>query len=99
MKGKKIPVTVSLNLFCDWHKSPPTYRLFVNDELLTERTYIWKNSYLHEVLPLELLPGIHKIQLNSLAKKAKFHIRNLKVNKGPVNIIDSTTFEVLECEQ
>ena len=52
-----------------------------------------------ETIYIEVVDDSTEIQLNSLAKKAKFHIRNLKVNKGPVNIIDSTTFEVLECEQ
>jgi len=126
-------VVIGFNLFCEWHKVPPAYRLYLNDELLTERTYIWKaghrdpcdfylerkklcklctrlchtqckqakydDKYLHEVLPLELPAGIHKIRLQSLSKKAKFSMRNLQVKKGLVNIIDSTTFEVLECEQ
>ena len=131
MSDKKF-VLLSFNLFCYWYKNPPSYRLFVDDELLTERTYIWnapKNApcefftareklckkcdgkyneckdaqldgnYLQEVMPLELTPGLHKIQIQSLSPKIRFHIRNLHAKQGPVNIINSTTFEVLECEQ
>ena len=133
MSDKKF-VIIGFNLFCEWQKAPPAYRLYVDDELLTERTYIWAkdtkrdpcdfwidrqklcklctrlchttcrqakddSKYLHEVLPLKLSPGVHKIRLQSLSKKAKFNIRNLQVKEGTVNIIDSTTFEVLECGQ
>lgn len=127
MSDKKF-VIIGFNLFCEWQKAPPAYRLYVDDELLTERTYNYRanpgeggcaticincslynknvckktlesGTYLHEILPLELPPGKHHIRLETLGKKAKFNIRNLQVKEGPVNIIDSTTFEVLECGQ
>ena len=31
-------------LYCDWKDVPPTYRLYFDDELMTERTYIWHND-------------------------------------------------------
>ena len=40
-KAQKTFVLLAFNLFCDWNKTPPIYRLYVNDKLLTERTYIW----------------------------------------------------------
>ena len=35
---------IKFYLFCRWKGVAPTYRLYFNDELLTERTYIWNNT-------------------------------------------------------
>jgi len=35
---------IEFYLFCHWKDLSPTYRIYVNDELFTERTYIWRND-------------------------------------------------------
>ena len=41
-------------LYCAWENFPPTYRVYFNDELMTEREYIWNNDtqVLQENLPV-----------------------------------------------
>ena len=43
------------DIYCDWEGLPPIYRVFVNDELFAERTWIWQDSsiYLEELLQIE----------------------------------------------
>jgi len=45
---------IEFYLFCIWEDIPPTYRVYFNDELMTERTYIWHNDshVLQERLPV-----------------------------------------------
>ena len=45
---------IEFYLYCDWKELPQTYRVYFNDELMTERTYIWENNdhVLQERLPV-----------------------------------------------
>ena len=43
-------VQVQYDVYCDWQGKPPSYRLYVNGELFTERTFTWRNFYLEEVM-------------------------------------------------
>ena len=86
---------VSFDLFCD-KGDKPRYRLYVNNELFAERTYIWQGTeYLRENLQVEAPPGEYKITLQKL-DKSKLNIRNTRVDFGPAEIVDSTTFRILE---
>ena len=86
---------VSFDLFCD-KGNKPRYRLYVNDELFVERTYIWTdNKYLRENLQIEASSGEYIIRLEKL-DKCKMYIRNTKADYGPVEILNSTTFRILE---
>jgi hypothetical protein len=55
-------VRVVCNVACEWEGLPPIYRVYVNDELFTERTWIWKeNFYLREEIQIEANPGEYAI--------------------------------------
>ena len=86
---------VSFDLFCD-KGNKPRYRLYVNNELFAERTYLWQGTeYLRENLQVKASPGEYKITLQKL-DKGKLNIRNTKVDFGPAEIIDSTTFRITQ---
>ena len=89
---------VSFDLFCDKGHNP-RYRIYVNGELFTERNFIWRGTqYLRENLQILAPPGEYTIQLEKV-DPAKLKMRNTRVDLGPAEIIDSTTFRILECEQ
>ena len=48
------PYKIFFYLYCDWSDFPQAYRIYYNDELMTERDYIWDNStrVLQEMIPL-----------------------------------------------
>lgn len=86
---------VSFDLFCD-KGHEPRYRIYVNGELFTERNYIWKGTqYLRENLQIDAEPGEYTILLEKV-DPAKLKMRNTKVDLGPAEIVDSTTFRILE---
>lgn len=89
-------VTATFDLYCEWTRVPPVYRVYVNHELFTERTYIWgATQYLQERLLLNALPGTYIIRIENLGDPdCNFKIRNLTIESGPAQVFDSRTFEI-----
>ena len=86
---------IEFDLHCEWKTHPPAYRLYVNNEMFTERTYIWGGTqYLTEMIQLEAPPGTYAIRIENLGS-GKFKMRNLKCVLGNAQILDNKTFEVL----
>lgn len=90
-------VKINFDLHCDWKKTPPTYRVYVNHELFTERTYIWGDTkYLKEMLQLSAPPGKYIVRVDNLGDpECVFKIRNMTAETGSAQVLDSKTFEIL----
>ena len=76
-------VHISFELWCGWHTTAPSYRVYVNDNLLTERTYNFNNSeiYLEEHIPLLTTAGAHFLKIINLDPVyGEFVVKNFKVN-------------------
>ena len=65
------------------------YRLYVNDDLLTERTWIWGcDTVIDEEVIVRLELGNHTIRLDPIYKQrsiVKFGLRNLRINNWNFN--------------
>jgi len=67
----------------------PKYRLYVDDDLITERTWIWDmQTYIEEDLRVEVSPGVnHTIRLDLIKDNpmhlAQFGLQNLRINGWP----------------
>jgi hypothetical protein len=89
-------VRILSNIDCEWEGLSPIYRLYVNDELFSERTWIWTDSTLEENLQIEAEPGDYKLYYELLSPNlAKLKVGNLSVEYGPVEIIDNTHFRIV----
>ena len=77
-------VLVKADVYCDWQNQPPVYRLFVGDELFVERTYIWQEQYLEELIPVYAKPGEYHIRYELVRpNRATINIKNMRVSEGP----------------
>jgi hypothetical protein len=66
------------------------YRLFVGDELFAERTYIWREQYLEEMIPVYAEPGEYNIHYELVAPSAGSLVtKNLRVSSGPGAIVNN----------
>jgi len=85
-------VQVLAEVHCDCTPDQrPIYRLYVNNELFTERTWIWENVYLEEVIPIEAEPGDYVVRYELMpGTTARLNIQNLRIANGPATIQDST---------
>lgn len=81
MEEKFLRATFDLD--CDWEGLSPAYRIYVNDELFAERTWIWEDYFLTETLQILVAPGMYKVALEPvLPNLAKFKITNRKIEYG-----------------
>jgi hypothetical protein len=83
-------VRVAFVVACDWDGFPPIYRVYVGDELFTERTYIFpKHEYLEEILPILASPGKYCVRTETLGT-GNFVFGELKILDGPARIEGDT---------
>ena len=77
-------VIVACDVYCTWETTPPIYRVFVNDELFAERTWIWKDFYLEETLCIQAAPGTYdiKVELIDPTNTAHLKVKNPRVTQG-----------------
>ena len=69
---------------CDWEGLPPVYRVFVNDELFSERTWIWCDQHLQEILQIQAPPGKYTVRVESVGPSlARFRTWNHHIEHGP----------------
>ena len=91
-------VQVQCDVYCKWDGSDTRYRLYVNDELFTERSWIWrgKEYYLEEVITIEALPGLYEIKYELLEPtQNKLGIKNMRVISGNATVHkNQTTLEI-----
>ena len=77
-------VIVKCDIHCKWTGPHPRYRCYVNDELFSERTWIWQDVYLEESLQIQAAPGKYSVRVDLLdTEHASIKVRNLRVDTGP----------------
>jgi hypothetical protein len=91
-------IQVQCDVYCRWDGNDTRYRLYVNDELFTERSWIWndKEYYLEEVITIEAPPGQYEIKYELLEPThSKLGIKNMRVTSGTATIHkNQTTLEI-----
>lgn len=77
-------VRVTCDVYCTWSKHAPRYRAYVNDELFTERTWIWQHTYLEETFQILAPIGKYRIHYELVDhKRAELVVRNYRVELDP----------------
>lgn len=92
---KKKFVRVLADIDCNWEGLSPNYRVYVNDELFTERTWIWTNEYLEEDLQIEAEPGNYRLRWELVPPcLATITVKNVRVDLGPASIKDNNLLRI-----
>jgi hypothetical protein len=73
---------LEFDLYCIDPASSPIYRIFIDGDLIVERTYIWNNihEYLREEIYVNLDFGYHKLSIESLGTRRVFFTANATLN-------------------
>ena len=72
-----IPAFVTCDVTAKVHAQPFRYRVYVNNELFTERTWIWQGVYLEEMLPISAPAGIYPIRFETVdPENGRIKVRN-----------------------
>jgi hypothetical protein len=92
------PVQLQCDVYCRWDGNDTRYRLYVNDELFTERTWIWggKEYYLEEIITIEAPVGLYEIKYELVEPtQSKLGIKNMQVISGTARLHKNQTLEIL----
>jgi hypothetical protein len=86
-------VDIQFDLYCKWAKAPPSYRLYCDNDLLTERTYTFDNrkAFVRELSKVELPVGEYEFVLENLHPElGTFDIRNIWIAGKETNSLKFT---------
>jgi hypothetical protein len=88
-------VRVLADIDCEWEGLTPTYRVYVNDELFAERTWIWTDCYLEENLQIEAVPGEYNLRWELVPPHlAWINVSNLRVELGEASVVDNNKIRI-----
>lgn len=93
----KNAVIVTCDVRCEWRKGQPQYRAYVNDELFTERTWLWEGAYLEETFQISAKPGKYLIRYELIGgKRATLTVTNFRVEHGRAQVNQQGEIEIHE---
>jgi hypothetical protein len=88
---------LEIDISCDAQKIQfhPTYRLYVDDTLITERTYIWGSThFIREHIFVKLSDGSHCVRIevpkNMEHEPSPFNIHRVIYDGAPLSFIKGT---------
>ena len=71
---------IDVSVYCHWSEEPPVYRIYVDSDLITERTFSYPGyqNYIIEHLVCNLEPGIHTVRIENCSKTGKFELEQFR---------------------
>lgn len=77
-------VVVCADITVTWQGAPPNYRVYVGTEMFTERTWIWQEQYLEEMLVVNALPGNYDLRWELVPPaQGTIEVKNVRIEHGP----------------
>ena len=78
---------LEVDVYGHWSDNPPIYRIYVDNEMLTERTFGWPSyqNYITEHIYCDLDTGVHTLSLENLSADGRFELDKFTVDNTPVN--------------
>ena len=82
---------ITVDIYNESGNSSAVYRIYVDQELLTERTWIWpgREMFVREHIEVDLIPGGHLLEIEQTQGDARLVPRRFTVNgviKSPDNL-------------
>jgi hypothetical protein len=82
-------VEVQFDLYCHWSHNAPTYRVYVDDDLITERSFVWQGykNYIRENFAIAVKHGEHSIRIENISPNtAKFTVKRVRVDERDTDV-------------
>ena len=79
--------TLTADVYARYNDKPPRYRLYIDDNLLTERDAGWNGLeyYVTETMIVFLEPGDHAFRLEQIGTDGTVSIKGLQLNGSPIS--------------
>jgi len=76
-------VVVRADVSLEWQGNPPNYRIYVGNEMFTERTWIWQEQYLEERLVVNAPPGKYNLRWELVPPaQGTIEVKNVRIEHG-----------------
>jgi hypothetical protein len=76
-------VVVCADVSVVWQGDPPNYRIYVGNEMFTERTWIWQEQYLVERLVVNAPPGKYNLRWELVPPaQGTIEVTNVRIEHG-----------------
>jgi len=77
---------INVEVHCTDSTFSPAYRLYLNNTLLTERTFIWDNKVhcIDEEIVADIREGAHNVTIELVKPPGDFELKNIRINGVPV---------------
>jgi hypothetical protein len=74
---------IIVDVYADWGDTPPRYRIYVDNDLLTERDFIWDNrTFIRENIIVNLESGTHTLRVEHI-NNGTIRAENVTVDGSP----------------
>lgn len=75
-------VTLTVDVYCNRSEGEPGYRVYVDDEMLTERSWVWPSYevFIRENVEVNLEPGAHRLEVREMGNDSVFFTKDMTVN-------------------
>lgn len=83
-------VQLQLDILSRHFMSHPVYRIYVNNDLIVERTYGWAaEHFIREIMVVNVLPGKHNLRVENPGSNflANFELRNFRAGSHAGDIV------------
>lgn len=76
---------ITIDVYCQWSDVAPAYRIYVDDDMITERAFRFPGDdfFIKEYLTCNLDPGLHSLRLEQCSPNGQFSIKNIVVDDRP----------------
>jgi hypothetical protein len=75
---------LTVDVYASWDITPPKYRIYVDNDLLTERDFVWgRDTYICERILVNLEPGTHVLKVEQTNTSGTICTKNIKLNGSP----------------
>jgi hypothetical protein len=86
---------LKFDVHCYYDNQSPRYRVYVDDDLMTERTFVWReDQYIEETVIIEAPVGTHKLRIENIDP----HLGTFTVDRIMVDGVTpagNTVFEIV----
>jgi hypothetical protein len=80
---------ITVDLYASWGDVPPCYRVYMDNDLLTERDFIWNGTekFIRENIIVKLGPGAHALRIEQINNSGTLRAENV-VHNGNASSLD-----------
>ena len=94
-------VRAVVDINCAWSgNNPPAYRLYVNNELFTERVYVAnQEQFIKLMIQLQAPVGKYELRIEPVDNNFEFRVSNGYIEQGPARFVKNKKITILDQEQ